>query len=333
MIRLQIKLSVPLMICLAILPLLSNPASAVEGDKVRQVCVTKIVSHPALDAAEMGFADGLARSGFIEGENVDYLRYNAHGDMAQADAISRKIAEDRCDLVHSISTPSTQSVMKYIDETPVVFSSVTDPEQAGIVPQGSAPGNKTGTQITGVSDKWPVQLQMRTYAKFVPQAKTWGTIYNPGEDNSIAHVSEMREAVNGLGLELLEVHATNAEEVKKAARSLVGRVQAIAITADNTSVAHIESVAEICNEHEIALFAGDVDSVPKGAIAAYGMDYYLIGYSAGKKAALILKGIEPGDIPWGLAEKFSFVINKRAAALQGVTIDPDMLRKADKLIE
>ncbi len=63
------------------------------------------------------------------------------------------------------------------------------------------------------------------------------------------------------------------------------------------------------------------------------MDYYLIGYSAGKKAALIFKGIDPGNIPWGLAEKFSFVINKRAADLQGVTITPSMLRKADKLIE
>ncbi|NDP41072.1 MAG: hypothetical protein GZ093_20545, partial [Rhodoferax sp.] len=48
-----------------------------------------------------------------------------------------------------------------------------------------------------------------------------------------------------------------------------------------------------------------VDSVPRGAVAAYGMDYFLVGYSAGKKAALILKGIKPGDIPWGTMEKFS----------------------------
>ncbi|MEE4242612.1 MAG: ABC transporter substrate-binding protein [Desulfopila sp.] len=309
-----------------------NKAQADEG-KMLRVCVTKIVSHAALDAAEKGFEAGLASAGFKEGVNVIYERRNANGDSESADAISQELAAQQCDLIHTIATPTTQSVLKYVNRTPVIFSAVTDPEAAGIVPRGSVAGSKTGTHVTGVSDKWPVNLQMRTYAKFVAHAKVWGTIYNPSEDNSISHVSEMRQAVKDLGLELIEVHAANAAEVEAAARSLVGRVQAIAITADNTSVAHFEKIAGVCNENQIALFAGDVDSVPKGAIAAYGTDYFLIGYSAGKKAALILRGIKPGDIAWGLMEKFSLVINRRAASLQGVTVDPDLLRKADKLID
>lgn len=312
----------------------SFPQTAVaEGGKLWRVCVTKIVSHAALDAAEKGFEAGLASAGFKEGESVVYERFNAEGDPARADAITGEIAGKSCDLIHAIATPTTQSVLKVIDRTPVVFSAVTDPEAAGIVPKGSLAGSKTGTNVTGVSDKWPVNLQMRTYAKFVPQATTWGTIYNPAEDNSISHVREMRQAIKELGLELVEVHAATVDEVDAAARQLVGKVQAIAITADNTSVAHFERIAQVCNEHQIALFAGDVDSVPKGAIAAYGTDYYLIGYSAGKKAALILRGVAPGEVPWGLMEKFSLVINRRAAGLQGVIIEPDMLRKADKLLD
>ncbi len=316
----------------ALISVYSGESWAGRKNKIFRICTTTIVSHPALDADEEGFKAGLASAGFKEGVNILYERYNAQGDSKAADAISKKLAAANCDLIHSITTPTTQSVLKFIDKTPVVFSSVTDPEAAGIVPQGSAPGNKTGTHITGVSDKWPVQLQMRTYATFVPKAKNWGTIYNPNEDNSISHISEMRKAMGDLGLQLIEEHATNVEEVEAAARSLVGRVKAIAISADNTSVAHFDKIAKVCNQHQIALFAGDVDSVSKGAIAAYGTDYYLIGYSAGKKAALILKGIKPGEIPWGIMEKFSFIINKRAASLQGVNIDPDLLRKADKLL-
>jgi putative ABC transport system substrate-binding protein len=239
------------------------------ADDVLQVCVTKIVSHAALDAAEKGFEYGLANAGFKEGENITYTRRDAEGDPVKADTIAQEFAQADCDLIHTISTPTTQSVLKYVDKIPVIFSAVTDPEGAGIVPVGSAAGSKTDTHVTGVSDKWPVVLQMRTYAKFVPEAKTWGTIYNPDEDNSVSHVSEMRNAMNALGLQLIEVHATNAIEVEAAARSLLGSVQAIAITADNTSVAHFELIAKICNEHKIALFAGDVDSVPKGAITAY----------------------------------------------------------------
>ncbi|MBI3150291.1 MAG: ABC transporter substrate-binding protein [Betaproteobacteria bacterium] len=307
---------------------------AIAQEKVWRIGVAKIVSHAALDASEKGFEAGLASAGFKEGVNIVFDRRNANGDMARAEAIAREFKSNGVHLVHSIATPTTQAVLKVIGrDTPVVFSAVTDPVAAGIVPADSAPGRKTGTQVTGISDAWPVHLQMSTYARFVPAVKVWGTIYNPTEVNSVSHIAAMREAATKLGLTLIETHATSAAQVGSAAQSLVGRVDAIAITSDNTSVAHFETIAEVCNKHKIALFAGDVDSVPRGAIAAYGMDYYLIGYAAGKKAALVLKGTRAGDIPWGLMELFSLVVNRKAAALQGVTIAPDLLKKADKIID
>lgn len=73
--------------------------------------------------------------------------------------------------------------------------------------------------------------------------------------------------------------------------------------------------------------------VPRRAVAAYGLDYFLVGYLAGKKAVLALKGLKPGEIPWGPIEKFSLVINQSAAKMQGVTIPPDILTKADKVLK
>ncbi len=93
------------------------------------------------------------------------------------------------------------------------------------------------------------------------------------------------------------------------------------------------SALGVANAHRIPLFAGDVDSVGRGAVAAYGLDYFLVGYAAGKKAALVLKGTPVGTIPWGPVEKFSLVINLRAARAQGVEIAPALLKKADKVIE
>lgn len=295
--------------------------------------VTKIVSHAALDADEKGFEAALTSAGFKEGVNVSYDRQNAQGDAAKAAAIARKFANDKVDLIHSIATPTSQAVVKVIDKIPVVFSSISDPVNAGVVPKDSAPGKKTGTNVTGVSDLWPVLLQMETYAKFVPKVKKWGTIYNPAEANSVTHIKLMQEAAKSLGLELVEVHVANSAEVEQAANSLVGKVQAITITSDNTTVANLEAIARVCDKNKIALFAGDVDSVPRGAVAAYGMDYFLVGYSAGKKAALVLKGVKPGDIPWGPVEKFSLVINLKAARAQGVSVPPDLLKRADKVLE
>jgi len=309
-----------------------QPAGAQDKPLLR-IGVTKIVSHAALDADEKGFEAALASAGFKDGVNIRYDRQNAQGDPAKAAAIAQKFVDDKVDLIHSIATPTTQAVLKLNSRIPVVFSSITDPVGAGIVPSDSAAGKKTGTTVTGVSDLWPVLLQMETYAKFVPKAKKWGTIFNPAEVNSVTHVKAMRAAAKTLGLELLEVTVANGAEVEQAARSLVGKVDVITITSDNTTVAHIDLIAKVCDANKIALFAGDVDSVPRGAIAAYGMDYFLVGYSAGKKAALVLKGVKPGDIPWGPVEKFSLVINQKAARAQGVSIPPALLKKADKVLE
>lgn len=304
-----------------------------QDKKTIRIGVIKIVSHEALNADEKGFEEALAGSGFKEGVNVVYDRQNAQGDMAKANEIAQRFIKQKVDMIHSIATPTTQAVTKATKNIPVVFSSVTDPVGAGIVPKDSAPGKKTGTNVTGVSDQWPVKLQMETYVKFVPNAKKWGTIYNPAETNSVTHIKMMREAAKRLGLELVEVTIASSKEVQQAAYSLVGQVNAITITSDNTAVADFEAIVRICNEKKIPLFAGDIDSVKRGAIAAYGLDYYLVGYYAGKKAAQVLKGVKPGDITWGPVEKFSLAINEKAASAQGVTIAPELLKKANKVFK
>ena len=312
--------------------LLSITAFA-EDKKMIRIGVTQIVSQQALDADQKGFEDALNGSGFKEGVNVTYDRQNAQGDMNKANAIAQKFINDKVDLIHAIATPTTQAVVKITKNIPIVFSSITDPINAGIVPKDSAPGKKTGTNVTGVSDRWPVSRQMEMYAKFVPKAKKWGTIYNPAEANSIVHIQEMKDAAKKLGLELIEVTITDRSEVPKAVNSLVGKVQAIAMTSDNTAISNFEAIVKVCNEKKIALFTGDLESVTKGSIASYGLDYFLVGYSAGKKAVVVLKGLNPGEVPWGPMEKFSLVINTAAAKSQGVTIPPEILKKADKVLK
>ena len=325
-------IGLPRIIALLACALLSTPTLAQEK-KMHTIGVTKIATHAALDADEKGFEAGLASVGFKDGVNVRYLRMNAEGDLARAQAIAKQFSDEKVSLIHSIATPTTQAIVKHHKTIPVVFSSITDPVSAGIVPKDSAPGKKTGTNLTGVSDQWPVALQMEIYAKMLPNAKRWGTIYNPSEPNSVIHIKGMRAAAKKLGLTLVDVHVDNSKAVAQAAASLVGKIDAMTITSDNTAVADLASIVQLCNEKKIPLFAGDVDSVAAGAVAAYGLDYYLVGYSAGKKAGLILKGSKPGDIPWGPVEKFSLVINQKAAAIQGVALTAEFLNKADKVIK
>ena len=315
-----------------LLALLPGFAGA-QVDKTFRVGVIKFVSHPALDADEKGFEAALAHSGFKEGVNLEILRHDAQGDPARAEAAARALIGAQVDLIHTIATPSTQAAVQVAKAVPIVFSAVTDPLSAGVVPSHVPPGQKTGTLITGVSDMWPIRQQLEAYSRALPQVKRWGTVYNPQEANSVRHLQILRQAASKLGLSLLEVHVSKGAEVAAAAQSLVGRVEAILHTADNTTAANLDALIKVCEQHRIPLFAGDIESVPQGAIAAYGNDYFLVGYAAGKKASLVLKGVKPGSIPWGPVEKYSLVVNAKAVKAMGARLPAGFLGLADRVID
>ena len=300
---------------------------------IHRIGVTQTVSFQDFDADANGFEKALAEAGFKEGIHVIYDRQNAQGDLNHAQTIANKFLNTKVDLIHSIATPSSQAVMKMHNNIPVVFSSVTDPVKAGLIPNTSLPGTKTNTNVTGISDRWPVYLQFEMYTKFFPKAKKWGTIYNPADPQSILYIKEMQTAAKKLGVELIEATIPSIVETTETAQSLAGKVQAIYITFDRLALSSFDTIVKICNKKKIPLFGGDLKSISKGAMAAYGWDYFQIGYSAGRKAAQILKGEKPGDIPWELGEKLLLMINEKAAKTQGAIISPELLKKADRIIQ
>jgi len=295
--------------------------------KMIRIGVTQIVSHPALNADEKGFEAALKDAGFIEGKNVVYDRQNAQGDMTNAQTIARKFVDEKVDLIHAIATPTAQAVVKVAKKIPVVYSSVTDPVDAGLVPTMGP----SGTNVTGVSDAWPIEKQIKLYVEMLPKAKKWGTIYNAGDANSLVNIKKTKAAMKKFNRKLVEVTVSSSSELYQAAQSLVGKVDAIYITSDNTAVSGFEAIAKVCNQNKIPLFAGDVDSVSRGAIAALGFNYYDVGYAAGKKAAMILKGKKPGEIPSGYAEKLNLHLSLVNAKKQDVKIAQKFIKKAAKI--
>jgi len=327
------KILYPLLILLLVISVSNSIAQEKKSKKLIKIGIIQSVSRPDLDADAKGFEKALAEAGFKEGVEITFIRKNSQGKVANAQAIAQKFVDEKVDLIHSIDIFTSQAVVKKIKNIPIVFSSVSDPVRAGLVPKVSLPETKTWTNVTGVGDRWPVHLQFEMSTKFIPRAKKWGTIYNRRDANSITHIKELRESAKKLGVGLIEAKVSIRGETMQAAQSLSKRVQAIHLSHDHTVASAFGIIVKVCNEKKIPLFTGDVYSVPRGVIAAYGLDYFLIGHSAGKKAVQILRGEKPGDIPWGLAEECLLVINEGAAKAQGVIIPPDILKKADKVIE
>jgi len=313
------------LLCVAVMVVaLMVPGAAMA--KTFKIGVSVIVSHPALDADQKGFEQALKDNGI----KAKYDYQNAQGDMSNAQAIARKFKGDNLDLVHCSATPTSQAMVQVITRTPVVYSSVTDPVDAGLVKtMGPAGGN-----VTGVSDAWPYDRQVKLHHDMVPSAKKWGTIYNAGDANSVKSISWAKAAMKKYGLEYIEITVSTSAEVHMAAQSLANRVDAVFIISDNTVVSAFESLVKVCNDKNIPLFGGGVESVPRGSIAALGFDYFQVGYTAGLKAVDILKGGKnPGDIPSSLTKRLKLVVNLKAAKAQGLKLDPKYVKMADEVIK
>jgi putative ABC transport system substrate-binding protein len=289
--------------------------------------IAQIVEHPALDAARKGFVDDLRDHGYMEGKNVVYEVRNAQGNMATADAIARSFVGSGVDLIQSIATPTSQACANVTRTIPVVFSSVTDPVGAGLVRSLEKPGRN----VTGTTDRSPVNRQMDLIREVLPKIKRLGFIYNSGEDNSVASLKQLKEAAASRGIEVVEATVGNSSGVYLAARSLVGKVDAIHIPTDNTVVSALEAVVKICEEHRIPLFAADVDSVPRGAIAAVAVDYYRLGRQSGEMAVRILNGADPASMPVETLEETELVVNTKSAEKMGITLPEAVVRRADKV--
>ncbi|WP_086999900.1 ABC transporter substrate-binding protein [Rhizobium sullae] len=293
------------------------------------VAVTAIVEHPALDAVRKGVQDTLAAAGYKEGENLTFLFESAQGNPATAAQIARQFAGEDPNIIVPISTPSAQAVVSATRDIPVVFTAVSDPLGAQLVKDMDKPGGN----VTGLSDMSPVAEHVALIKEILPEAKTVGYLYNSGEANSVSLLAVLKVEAEKAGMRVVESAATKSAEVQGAARSLVGRADAIYVPTDNTIISALEGAVAVAAESKLPLFTADTDSVSRGSVAALGFNYYDVGKQTGDVVVRVLKGENPGDIPVKVAAGSDLVINKAAAQKMGVTLPESVLKRANRVIE
>jgi len=317
--------------CTALLSalMLSFAFSAPALAQQKSVAVTAIVEHPALDSVRDGVKEGLAAAGFEEGKNLKWQYQSAQGNTGTAAQIARKFVGDRPDVIVAIATPSAQAVAAATKEIPLVYSAVTDPMAAQLVPS-MAP---SGTNVTGVSDVLELDRQIALMKQVVPTAKRVGVVYNPGEANSVVVVKALRDALPKQGMSLVEAAAPRTVDVGAAARSLIGKVDLFYTSTDNNVVSAYESLVKVGNDAKIPMIAADTDSVKRGAIAALGIDYRNLGRQTGAIVARILKGEKPGTIASETSSKLELFVNPGAAEKQGVKLSDAVLKSAAQVVK
>jgi len=291
--------------------------------------ISKIVSHPALDGVEKGIQDELKEQGFI---NLTFDLQNANGEISTAASIAQKFKADQVKIAVGIATPTAQALRNALKDSIVIYSAVTDPVDAGLVKSLTA-GEKN---VAGVSDMTPVKDQI-AFLKKIKDIKRLGHIYASHEANAVTLAKMAKKACDELGIEFVESTVTNSSEVKQAAQSIAGRVDAFYLSTDNTVISAISAVVDVAGKNKLPIMSADPSSAEKfDVLAAWGFDYYKMGRSTGKLIARILNGEKPENIPTVFMTEPSDVdllLNLDVAKKLGLVIPEKLVSQASRVVK
>lgn len=284
-----------------------------------KVGAIQVVEHPALDLTRQGIRDELIQQGFKD--NLQWSWDSAQGNPALASQIAQKYTGQEMQVLVAIGTTAAQAALSATrgSKVPVVFASVTDPK-----------GAKLTGNITGVSNFVSPKDQLAAIMKILPSKKRMGVVYNPGEVNSASLLAGMQIAATEKGLEIILATASKTSEVTIAAQGLMGKVDAIFINNDNTALAALNAIGQICRDNKIPLFSSDGDLKASGALALIGANQYEIGRQTGRMVAKILRGeIQVSDLAIEYPTEVSIDVNNDVAQTLGITI-PESLKTIGK---
>ena len=296
-----------------------------KAEKVN-VGIVQLVEHAALDAANKGFVEGLASKGYKEGQNITYDRQNAQADQSNLQNIAHRFVNNKVNLICAIATPAAQTVANVTSDIPIVATAVTDYKAAKLVKDNAKPG----TNVTGTTDMNPVEQQLDLLLKLVPNAKSVGTIYCSSEVNSQLQIEILKKAAAAKGVTVKEATVSNVNDIQQAARSLVGKVQAIYVPTDNVLASAMPTLVSVTEEAKLPVICGEGGMVKAGGVATLGVDYYKLGFQAGEMAADILSGkSKPADMAIQAQKEFKAMVNLKEAEKIGLKVPEDVLKGAE----
>jgi ABC-type uncharacterized transport system substrate-binding protein len=273
---------------------------------------------------------GLRELGYVEGKNLVIESRWADGNYDRLPDLARDLVGLKVDLILTSGTPGTRAARSATATIPIIMVTSGDPVALGLVASLARPGGN----ITGASNFAPELSAKRIelIKEAFPSTQRVGVLFNP--DNSIndRNVPAMEQTSKGLKLVLQKIAVRSADDFKNAYSAMSKlRVDAVALPEDDFLSATNAKVVELVSKQRLPSI-GRADFAEAGGIIGYAVNFFDLYRRAAIFVDKIVKGAKPGDLPVEQPRKYDFVINLKAAKQIGLTIPPNVLARADKVI-
>jgi putative ABC transport system substrate-binding protein len=279
-----------------------------------------------------GLRVGLRQLGLEDGKQFSLTIRDWKGDAKTAEEAARNFEQEKVNLIYTTSTNSTIAARRATAEIPIVFCAGTDPVALGLVDSFAKPGGRLTGVYQPATDLTAKRLEI--LKEIVPRLRRVVTFYDPRRPTAIESSKLAREAGHQMGLQLVERHIASAEELQAGVRALrAGEVDAYLAVSDAIASNQAQLIIDAARVKKLPTMFDFLSHVTKGGLASYAVSFHEVGRLSAKYVQRILTGIKPQDLPVEGIDKIDLVINLKTAKQIGLTIPPNVLARADKVIK
>jgi putative ABC transport system substrate-binding protein len=279
-----------------------------------------------------GLRFGLRQLGLEEGKQFVLSIRDWKGDARAAEEAARNFEQEKVDLVYTTSTNSTIAARRATAEIPIVFAAGTDPVVLGLVDSFAKPGGRLTGIYQPATDLTAKRLEI--LKEIVPKLHRVVTFYDPRRPTAIESSKLAREAAQQMGIQFVERHIASVEELQAGVRALrAGELDAYFAVSDALASNQAQLIIDTAIVKRLPTMFDFLSHVTKGGLAGYAVSFHEVGRLSAKHVQRILTGAKPKDLPVQGVDKIDLAINLRTAKQIGLTISPNVLARADRVIK
>ena len=320
----------PITLC-AMLFALCSSSQAQQLEKVPRIGILFGASPSANAGRGEAFRQGLRELGYIEGKNIVIENRYADGKLDRLPALTAELLRLNVDLVVTAGPAVTRPVKEATNTIPIVMAFDSDPVGSGFVASLARPGGN----ITGLASLSPelTGKRLELLKETVPKLLRVAVLGNPGNRATALNFKEAEVAAQAYGLQVQSLEVRGPDDLDSAFSLMIkGRADALLPLGDSIIVFHRERIISFVAKNRLPSMYGDKAWVEAGGLMSYGPDILDSFRRAATYVDKILKGTKPAELPVEQPKKFEFIINLKAAKQIGVTIPPNVLARADRVI-
>ena len=324
-------MTVKILIWLLAIVLLTTASTEAQSTKIPRIGYLTAAPLSAFATRIEAFQQGLRELGYVEGKNIVIEQRWADGKIDRLPALARELVQLNVEVMVSAGPTVTRAIKDANVALPIVMGFDDDPVGSGFVASLARPGGN----ITGLSTLSPdlSGKQLELLKEIVPKLSrvaVLGSLAHPGTTQTLTE-TELAGGAFSVKLQYLDVLGPkDLEPAFETARK--GRANAVVLLTSVVTNSNRKQIVELAAKNRLPAIYYTAERVEAGGLLAYGASFPDLFRRSVTYVDKILKGSKPADLPVEQPTKFEFVINLKAAKQIGLTIPPNVLARADRVI-